>query len=745
MTRMDRPEFARRLIAPARAGWAAALAVAISLPSLARAGDDAFLTVAALPSDLTELSLEQLLNIEVTSVSKRPEKLSSAAAAIYVLTGDQIRRSGARGIADALRLVPGLQVAQVDARTYAISARGFNSSSSDKLQVLLDGRTVYTPLTSAVFWDVLDTYMDDIERIEVIRGPGATLWGANAVNGVINIVTRNARDTVGTVVSAGGGTEERAAAYTPLTSAVFWDVLDTYMDDIERIEVIRGPGATLWGANAVNGVINIVTRNARDTVGTVVSAGGGTEERAAAALRSGTQVGHDGAVRFYAKSTDRDSSQFTDGGDGGDSSRSTQGGFRGDWAPLPGKNLTVSGDLYSARFNTPPTSSQPANQTTTASGANVLARWASGDGEPSGWTLQAYYDHYQRYIPTVYSEDRDTLDLDFQQRLQWTEGNTVMYGVGYRNSRDRTGKAPEVAVVFLPTSRTLDTTSAFVQDQQTLLDGRVVVTVGSKFEYNDFTGFEAQPGVRVGWQVADSAFTWAAISRALRTPNRLDSDVAIYCPEPDGFPGVCGPGLFGLGNPKFESEALIAYEWGLRMWSESQLTLDLATFYNRYDRLRSQEGASASSPFGSLGNGYRLDGYGGELVLGWNPDPKLGFQASYSLLKLNAEAKPGSTDTETGATLEGSSPQHQAGLRISANPADRWSVDAFLRYVGSLPAYEVPAYTELDLRAAYQIRPSIELSLTGKNLLSSQHAEFGSSNAQQSIERGAFLELRWAW
>ncbi len=658
-----------------RAARFAALAVAMSLPCHAAADDDAFLSIAALPSDLTELSLEQLLNIEVTSVSKRPEKLSSAAAAIYVLTGDQIRRSGARRIADALRLVPGLEVAQVDARTYAISARGFNSSSADKLQVLLDGRTVYTPLTSAVFWDVLDTYMDDIERIEVIRGPGATLWGANAVNGVINIVTRNAHDTVGTVVSAGGGTEVRAAA----------------------------------------------------------------------AMRSGVQVGHEGAVRFYAKSADRDASEFTDGSNGGDSSRITQGGFRGDWAPLSGKNLTVSGDLYSARFNTPPTSSQPQNQTTTASGANVLARWASGDGQPSGWTLQAYFDHYQRYIPNLYSEQRDTFDLDYQQRLPMSTANTLMFGVGYRNSRDRTGEPPENAVVFLPAARTLDVTSAFVQDQHSLLDGRVTITVGSKFEYNDFTGFEAQPGVRVGWQAAEGLFTWAAISRAVRTPNRLDSDVAIYCPPPDGFPGACGPGLFGLGNPEFESETLLAYEWGLRLWSESQLSLDLATFYNQYDRLRSQEGANAGNPFGSLGNGYQVDGYGGELVLGWNPSPDLGVQASYSLLKLDADAKPGSTDTSTGRTIEGSSPRHQAGLRISARPADRWSVDAFLRYVDNLPAYEVPAYTELDLRAAYQLNPALELSLSGRNLLSPRHAEFGSSNALQSIERSVFVELRWAW
>ncbi len=654
----------------------ASIAMTMALPfHTTVAADDTFLTVASLPSDLTELSLEQLLNIEVTSVSKRPEKLSSAAAAIYVLTGDQIRRSGARRIADALRLVPGLEVAQVDARTYAISARGFNRTSADKLQVLLDGRTVYTPLTSAVFWDVLDTYMDDIERIEVIRGPGATLWGANAVNGVINIVTRNARDTVGTVVSAGAGTEERAAA----------------------------------------------------------------------AMRSGAQVGKAGAVRFYAKGADRDASEFTDGSNGGDSSRMTQGGFRGDWAPSSGNNLTLSGDLYSARFNTPPTSSQPQNQTTTASGANVLARWATGDGQPTGWTLQAYYDHYRRYIPTLYSEQRDTFDLDVQRRTQISPDNTLMFGVGYRNSRDQTGGPPANAVVFLPAERILDVASAFIQDQHSFLDGRVVVTVGSKFEYNDFTGFEAQPGVRVGWQAAEGLFTWAAISRAARTPNRLDSDVAIYCPPPDGFPGVCGPGLFGLGNPNFESETLLAYEWGLRLWSESQLTLDLATFYNQYNRVRSQEGASASNPFGSLENGYEVDGYGGELVLGWNASSDLGVQASYSLLKLDADAKSGSTDTTTGNTIEGSSPRHQAGLRVSARPADRWSVDAFLRYVGKLPAYEVPAYTELDLRTAYQLNSAVEVSLTGRNLLSSQHVEFGSSNALQGIERGVFLELRWAW
>ena len=653
---------------------AISIAILIQFSGTARAESTDLMT-AGLPTDLSELSLDQLMNIEVTSVSKRSEKLSDAAAAIYVLSGDDIHRSGAHNIAEALRLVPGLEVARINSRSYAISARGFNSGSADKLQVLVDGRSVYTPLTSAVFWDVLDTYLDDIDRIEVIRGPGATLWGANAVNGVINIVTRSSKETLGTVLSGGVGTEDRARAE----------------------------------------------------------------------IRSGTTIGNNASLRVYAKARQQTSSVYADGSDALDASRTYQAGIRSDWTPQPSQALTVSSDIYTARFDTPPTTTPPNTEPTDASGGNLLARWTSGIDTASRWSVQGYFDQYRRNIPTIYSENRQTFDLDFQHQLQLNAVNTLVYGVSYRSSHDNTGEAPAVAIVFVPPSRTLQTESAFVQDQQSFADGRVVVTVGSKFEHNDFSKLEFQPSVRVGWHMAERASTWASVSRAVRTPNRVNSDIAIYCPPPNGYPGACGPGLFSIGNPSVTSEKLIAYEWGLRLWTERQLSFDLATFYNDYSDVISGEAPTAGAPFGSIANKIRAHSFGGEVVLDWKPRSDLSAQLSYSYLQVNATPTDGSTDTTSTARLEGSDPRHQVGLRISLRPADRWLLNSFLRYVDGLSAYGVPAYTELNLRAAYQLSPSVELSLTGENLLSPHHPEFGATIGRSEISRSALLGFTWHW
>lgn len=653
---------------------AAAMLLHASLADAQQKQDSREQQIASLPSDLTALTLDQLLDIEVTSVSKRPEKALTAAAAVYVLSGEDIRRSGARRIADALRLVPGLNVAQIDARSYAIAARGFNSSTSDKLLVLLDGRSVYTPLTSAVFWDVLDTYLDDIERIEVIRGPGATLWGANAVNGVINIVTRHARDTIGTSVSVGAGTADRAFA----------------------------------------------------------------------AMRSGTQLGQAGAARVYVKANEHAASDLADGSDAQDSTRYERAGFRADWQG--GSDLwTLSGDLYSGRFNTAPSPQITLNAPTKASGSNLLGQWTRGESAAAGWALQAYYDHYRREIPGTYAEVRDSVDLDFQYHYDLSATNTLIYGLGYRRSHDRTAGPPDVAIVFTPASRTLSTQSAFIQDQWQLDDGRVVVTVGSKLEHNDFTGLEVQPGLRLGWSLAEHAFSWAAVSRAVRTPNRLDSDIAIYCPPPNGYPGICGPGLQRVGNPDFHSEKVTTYEWGLRLWGAYDLSFDLASFISDYRDLRSQEAATSEHPFIRFENKNHARTTGGELMLTWKPLSTFSLQGSYSLLNIDARADADSTDSTTSAILEGASPRHQAGLQMMLQPTDRWQLDGFLRHVGKLPAYSIDSYTELDLRAAYRPLPQLEIALAGRNLLHDHHIEFGSTTRQVAVARGAFIEVRWLW
>jgi iron complex outermembrane receptor protein len=353
------------------------------------------------------------------------------------------------------------------------------------------------------------------------------------------------------------------------------------MADIDRIEVIRGPGAALWGANAVNGVINILTRSARDTQGSAARLGAGKVDRVYAAARSGFELG-EAAMRVYAQGTAIDPSRPPGGGEAIDGLYREQAGFRLD-LPLPElQSLTVSADAYSghersARIDRDGDGESDGVADTDVSGADLVARWSGRTAGGSDWALQAYYDGYHRDIPDVYEERRNTFDIDFQQGFRVGSRHALLYGANYRASRDKTAGPPD-AIIFSPARRTLRSGGAFVQDQITL-SPTVELTLGSKFESSSSADFEIEPSVRIGWRAGEELYTWAAVSRAVRTPNRLDEDVAIFCPPPDGFPGICGPGLFRIGNPKLDSTKLIAYEWGLRLWSQSQFSLDLATFY----------------------------------------------------------------------------------------------------------------------------------------------------------------------
>lgn len=650
--------------------WACASLALLSPLSSVRAADDAAgaqQPLVASSTDLTTLSLNELLGIEVTSVSKRPEPLTDSAAAVFVLSGEEIRRSGVHSIVEALRLVPGLDVAQISAQQYAVSARGFNSTSADKLQVLLDGRSVYSPLTSSVFWDVLDTYLADIDRIEVIRGPGAALWGANAVSGVINIITRSARDTQGVQGRASGGNVER-----------------------------------MYGA-----------------------------------AREGFGVGSDGAVRIYAQGYSRTSSELPNGQDAVDGMRLEQLGFRSDWSLPGGQSLTVSGDGYTGRERSA-TISGTSTSDTTLTGGNLLGRWSGRSSGGSDWSLQAYFDNYVRNIPQIYAETRNTADIDYQQGFQLGAHNALLYGVGYRESHDDTAAAP-AAIVFDPARRTLQTGSAFLQDQISL-GSSMQLTLGSKFEDNTFTGFEVEPSLRFGWRATEDLFTWTAVSRAVRTPNRIDEDIAIFCPPPNGYPGTCGPGLFRIGNPQSKSAQLIAYEWGLRWWPVSNFSADLSAFYNDYRKLRSTEKTTA---FGSFQNKLKANSYGAELSLLWRPWRWLEARPYYTYLHLDAKPEPGSTDTTSETMLEGSDPQHQFGLRLALEPVPHWQADLDLHYVDKLHALQVPDYGEMNLRVAYLVVPHLEVALVGRNLLHDRHAEWSSTSSRFELRRAGMLELSW--
>ncbi len=603
--------------------------------------------VSALPDDLTGLSLESLMNIQVTSVSKRAESLSGAAAAVFVLSGEEIRRSGVRSIPEALRLIPGVSVAQVNGHTWAVTARGFNSTLSDKLEVLMDGRSLYTPFFSGVFWEEKSTFMQDIDRIEVIRGPGAALWGANAVNGVINIVTKSAKDTQGTVVEGGGGGE-------------------------------------------INGF---------------------------AGVRHGGQLGDDGNYRAYVQTFKYGENRTRSGMGAEDGWDQTQVGFRTDWRSGEQDSFTVQGDAYDGIIDRA--------DDTLMSGHNLITRWTRILSDTSSFTLQFFYDHYKREVPSPiagYTEERDTFDLDFSHRFAWMPGHEIVWGGGYRSSRDDIE-----STFFVPDSRRLETVNLFVQDQIDVSD-KLRITIGSKFEDNDFTGFEVQPSLRFAYLLDPQRTVWGAVSRAVRTPNRLDND--IFFPP------------FVVGSAEFESETVIAYELGYRTQLRDNLSLDTAVYYNQYDKLRGINNAAAVPEVSNEGEGH---GHGLEVSALWVVDPDWRLRFGYNYQKLKIRAKSGSTDTSI-VGLDRNDPHHQFLLNSSMDLRDNWTLDGTLRFVGGLPDQNVDSYTELDLRLGWQYRPNIEFALVGRNLLHSSHVEFGSGTGNTDpveIERSVMGTVTW--
>ena len=606
------------------------------------------------PGELKKMSLEELLNIEVTTVSKRPEKLTESASAIQVITQDDIRRSGATSIPEALRLAPNLQVAQVDSSQWAISARGFNSTAANKLLVLIDGRSVYTPLYSGVFWDVQDTLLEDIDRIEVVSGPGATLWGANAVNGVINIITKSAKDTQGALLSAGGGTQ---------------------LNDF-------------------------------------------------AGARYGGKLGDNLYFRLYGKYFDRDNTVFADGSDAMNDWRMGQGGFRMDWLPPSGDAVTLRGDGYGGSFELP----TPGD--TTVDGQNVLGRWTHPLAEDSDLSVQLYWDRTHRRIPNLFAEDLNTYDFDFQHRFPLGQRQRLIWGAGYRLMADKVVNGPILA--FLPPERNLQLFSGFVQDEIALVENRLLFTIGTKLEHNDFSGFEVQPSGRIAWTPEDRHTLWAAISRAVRSPSRIDSDFYTFVP---GFTNF-------VGGTNFDSEKLIAYELGYRVRPLERLSVSLALFFNDYDDIRSVQQVGTNTAV--IANGLRGESYGAELSGSYQLTDWWRVRAGYTYLHKRIFLKPGASDLNNG-TAEGNDPQHQVSLRSSVDLPGHVELDAGLRYVDRLPAPPVPGYVELDARLAWRPIKNVELAIVGQNLLDNRHPEFGAPATRQEIQRSVYGKVTWSF
>ena len=605
-----------------------------------------------------KLTLQELMDLEVTSVSRRPEKLSDTASAIQVITGDDIRRSGATSIPEALRLASNLNVAQVSSSQWAISARGFNSSISDKLLVMLDGRTLYTPLYAGVFWDVQDTLLEDIDRIEVISGPGGTLWGANAVNGVINITTKEAKDTQGLLLLGGGGTELRGFA----------------------------------------------------------------------GLRYGGALSPTLHYRIYTKYFDRDSTLRPSGADGDDAWHMAQSGFRLDWTPPSDNLLTLQGDLYGGRLN------QTGSGQTEVGGGNLLGRWTHTFSSGSDLQVQAYYDRTHRDIPGSIKEDLGTYDLDLQHHFVAGERNTFVWGLGYRRTDDHLINPPTLA--FLPADLTHDTFSGFLQDEIALVPDRLALTLGSKVEHNEYTGWEVQPNVRLAWKPTATQTVWSAVSRAVRTPSRIDRD--FFAPGTPPFTVL-------QGGPDFDSEKLIAYELGYRVQATPRLALAIATFYNDYDDIRSVEQVSppATTPV-IIGNGLEGESYGAELTADYRVTENWRLRAGYTRLIVHLRPKPGSTDSGAGLS-ESNDANNQFFLRSSLDLPWHLELDVGLRHVGEIPNQNVPAYEEVELRVGWRPTPRLEISVVGQNLLDTSHPEFGTAASRHEIERSVYAKVLWLY
>lgn len=603
---------------------------------------------------LKQLTLDQLMNIEVMSVSRRPERLGQTASAIQVITHEDIRQSGASSLPEALRLTTNLQVAQVDSRQWAISARGFNSTTANKLLVLIDGRTVYTPLFSGVFWDAQDVVLSDIERIEVISGPGATLWGANAVNGVINVITKDAKDSRGLMLVGGGGTK------------------------------LRGFGSARYGGT----------------------------------------LGSRATYRIYGKGFARDPTLLPNGQEAPDDWHMGQGGFRLDWDASDRKRLIVQGDLYDGRIG------QASAGDIAISGGSLRAKWSYAVSTNSDFAAQMYYDRTHRDIPGTFGEDLDIYDVDLQHRVVLGQRHDVVWGAGYRLINDRVTNAPGLA--FLPPHVARQWFTAFVQDEIALAPERLHVTLGTKLEHNDYTGFEIQPSGRVNWTLSPSGTLWTAISRAVRTPSRIDRELFVPAQPP----------YFLAGGPNFQSEEELSYEVGYRHQTGPWL-LSLATFYSRYHGLRSLEQDSAPAPTPLvIGNGQDGESYGAELSVKYRVSDRWRWRAGYTELRVHVWPNPGSTDTSRGAS-ESHAPNRQLLLQSSMDLPARLRLDGGFRYISEIANQQLPGYAELNARLTWQPTATLDLSIVGQNLLHKQHAEFGTPAARRGIARGVYGMAQW--
>ena len=613
--------------------------------------------------DFTKLSLEELMDVEVTSVSKRRQRVADAATAVFVITPEDIRRSGATSVPELLRMVPGVEVARSDASKWAVSIRGFNARFATKLLVLVDGRSVYNPLFSGVYWNAQDVVLEDVDRIEVIRGPGATMWGANAVNGVINIITKSAKDTQGALLSGGGGTNE------------------------------YGFGTARFGGKA------------------------------------GEKV----AYRGYLKSFTVGDSPVASGDRGADATHQVRSGFRIDADPGRRDSFTLSGDVYKQDYGstgiarpllTPPYLAV-LDDRGRSSGGNILGRWGHKLSETSNLSLQAYYDRFKIEEQGL-GMRTDVADVELQHEFEAFSRNTVVWGLGYRHTRTT---FDDNAFAHTTSNYRNDSIfNAFVQDEIALIQDELRFTIGSKVEHNDSTGVEIQPSARILWTPTPTQSVWGAVSRAVHVPSIGEEEAQIRV-------GVIPPGvspnplpflpleIVFSGKPDIVAEDLLAFELGYRAQPLDRLTFDIAGFYNIYGDLRT---VADGTPFLALSPVPRVvvpseldsDGsaetYGIEVAAGWDVFSWWRLKAAYSYFHDNLDR---------AAVGHGMNPMHQASLRSMLDLGHGWEFDLWPRYVDNLTDQNIESYVSLDARLGWRPTNAVEFSVVGQNLLDSRRKE----------------------
>ncbi len=624
--------------------------------------------------DVLVPSLSQVVN----TVDRQESTVGHSAAAVFVITPEMIKRSGVRSIPEALRMAPGITVAKITSSTWAISARGFNGRFANKLLVQIDRRVVYTPTFGGVFWDIQDVVLEDIERIEVIRGPGTVAWGSNAVNGVINIITKNSKDTQGALVQSGGG---------------------NYQQDFNTI-------------------------------------------------RYGGRVNEDFTWNFWGKQFDRNRGwsgpEFVR-----DGWRQQRVGFRTDWTPTEEDSVLVQGNLYNGydgeRFDNTipfPPFSEVENDRTHVSGGDIQFRWSRDIDEDTGWQFQTYYLVRRRHL-SAWAEDRDMWDVDFQYRFSPAEYHQVIAGANYRHNQDH--ERGGFSFMLIPNSFLTQWASVFAEDKMTLLEDEMYFTLGCRLEYNTFGKFRAEPTARLLYLPSDRASMWAAVSRAIRNPTRFDTGIRLRTSGP-------APAVFFefLGNPNFEPESVIAYEVGYRAQPDDSFSWDIAGYINDYRKLRGL-GAPGAPIFLppvlipiELQNNISAVSYGAELTATWQIHDDWQLFGSYSLFEINAVG--GGPDQFFVDQYNGSTAHNNIYLMSSWDLSDTWRFDLIGRYMDSVSFAGVPKYIESDARLTWTASDNLEISLIGQNILNPHHLEYTDFELglyDTQVRRGVYGMITW--